>query len=162
MLVEHEHAIVYRQPKLPLPLRLFSLVLGLGIGIVIPIPFLIHADWGTPSPTLLLAGLCIAAPVVLGSFFVLLSFTSSTELRLNPATGCAVRIMRGPFLKRHETYPLSALTPPTLIMKDSEDGRYPVLRLRLPKWPVVEMSDFSGRAEAEAWQERIASVLAKA
>lgn len=162
MLIEHERAIIYRQRRLPLPLRLFILVLGLGVGIVIPIPFILHADWGTPSPTLLLAALCIMVPAVLGSFFVLLSFASSTELRLDPARGHAVRIMRGPILKRHETYPLSALTPPTLIMRDSEDGPYPVLRLRLPKWPVVEMSDFSGRAEAETWQERIAALLARA
>ena len=161
MLIEHERAIIYRQRPLPLPLRLFILVLGLGIGIMIPIPFMIHADWGTPSPTLLLAALCIIVPVVLGSFFVILSFVSSTELRLDPTAGCAVRIMRGPFLKRHETYPFSALTPPVLIMRDSEDGPYPVLRLRLPKWPVVEMSDFSGRPEAEKWRERIAAVLAK-
>ncbi|CAH1648178.1 conserved hypothetical protein [Hyphomicrobiales bacterium] len=162
MLIEQEHAIIYRERQLPLPLRLFSLVLGLGVGIVIPIPFIIHADWGTPSPTLLLAALCIVFPAVLGSFFVLLSFASSTELRLDQTTGHAMRIMRGPFLRRHETYPFSALTAPTLIMRDSEDGQYPILRMRLPKWPAVEMSEFSGRAEAEKWQERITTLLAKA
>lgn len=162
MLIEDEQAIIYRQERLPLPLRLFILLLGLGIGIVVPLPFIIHADWGTPSPTLLLAALCIILPIVLGSFFVILAFASSTELRLDLATGFATRIMRGPFLRRHETYPLSMLTPPALIMRDSEEGAYPVLRMRLPKWPMLEMSDFSGRAEAETWQARIAAVLAKA
>ncbi len=138
------------------------MVLGLGIAIIVPAPFIIHADWGTPSPGLLLAALCIVFPVIVGSFFVLLAFASSTELRLDPATGCATRMMRGPLLRRHETYPFSALQPPTLIMRDSEDGPFPVLRMRLPRWPAVEMSDFSGRSEAEEWQNRITKLLARA
>jgi hypothetical protein len=162
MLTEQGQAIIFRQGRLPLALRLFTLVLGLGVGIAIPVPFVIYPDWGTPSLTLLVAVFCIVFPAAVGAVFVVMALASSTELRLDPATGAATRILRGPVLRRRETYPLSALEPPVLIMRDSEEGAYPVLRMRLPKWPVVEMCDFSGRAEAEAWQARIASLLAKA
>lgn len=138
------------------------MILGLGIVIVVLAPFIIHADWGAPSPSLLLAAFCIVFPVIVRSIFVPLAFASSTELRLHPATGCATRIMRGPLLRGHETHSFSALQSPALIMRDSEDGPYPILRMRLPRWPVVEMSDFSGRSEAKKWQARITELLAKA
>ena len=162
MIFEEQSAIVFQQQQPPFLLRLFILVLGLGLSIVIPTPFIIHADWSTPSLTLVLAAACIIAPVIVGGFFIVLAFVSASEVRLDPVSGQATRVMRGPLLRRRESYPLSAVGSPELVRLESvEDGPTYVLRLRLPKWPVVEMREFSNRDEAERWQARIKRVLGR-
>lgn len=159
MISEDRHIITFRQKQPPLLLRLFAIFLGLGISTVIPAPFIIHADWGNWSPSLLLALLCIVIPPVIGCLFIVIGLVSATALRIDAATGEVTRTMRGPILRRNERYPLASIAPPELVMRDSEDGPYPILRLRLPQWPLVEMCDFANRAEAEHWQNRITRML---
>ncbi len=159
MIREEQHAILFRQKSPPLALRLFAIVLGLGIATVIPAPFIIHADWSQWSATLLLVLACIIIPPVIGGVFIIIGLVSATDLRIDAARGEVTRIMRGPILRRHECYPFTAIAPPELTMRDSEDGPYPILKLRLPRWPVVEMCDFAHRAEAEYWQDRITQML---
>jgi len=160
MLVQEQDAIIYRERPLGLPLRLFILVLAAGLTIVVPAPFLIHADWASFSPTLLLAAACIAFAVSVGLFFLVVAFASATELRLDGRTGQAVRILRGPIVNRRDCYPLAQLGAPDVSMRESsEDGPYPILTLPLPTGGALTMACFADRAEAELWRDRIAALL---
>lgn len=160
MLVQEQDAIVYREKPLNLPLRLFILVLAAGLTIVVPAPFVIHADWSSFSPTLLLAAACIAFSVSVGLFFLVVALVSATELRLDGRTGQAVRILRGPIVNRHDCYPLAGFGKPDIAMRDSsEDGPYPILTLKLPTGGALTMACFADRAEAELWRDRIAALL---
>ncbi|MFC4254157.1 hypothetical protein GRI97_01890 [Altererythrobacter xixiisoli] len=159
MISEDRHSIIVLQKPLPLMLRIFAVFLGLGIATVIPAPFIIHADWSQWSPTLLVVVLCIAVPPVIGCVFILIGLSSATELRIDAERREITRIMRGPVYRRRDCYPFAGMQPPELIMRDSEDGPYPILRWRLPQWPVAEMCDFAHREEAEYWQGRIGQML---
>ncbi len=152
--------IIYRQQQLPLPLRLFMLVLGLSLAIGLPLPFLVYPDWSTPDPILLIAVIAIAVGLGMGGFLTAAALWSASELRLDPATGRADRTLRGPLVNRHESFPLSALTLSDVILRDSDDGPYPLLRLSLPRGLPLDIACFLNRDEAERWQRKIAATLA--
>jgi len=153
-------AIIYRERPLPLWLRAFAVFLGVGLATVIPTPFIIHADWTVFSPVLVLAALCIVTPIALGAFFVFLGFVSATDLRLDPAAGVAERSLRGPIVNRKDRFSLSEISKPEVVMRDSEDGKFPILKLRLPRGR-VEMACFDSEAEARAWCSQINLLLRK-
>jgi hypothetical protein len=155
MLRTEGEAILYRETPLPLGLRLFALGIGLSVGVMVPLPFLIHADWATPSPMLLLAAACIAFPAVVGGFLVIVGLASASELRLDPATGRGERRLRGPILNRHDHFALADLPPPEVRIRASEEGDYPILRVRLPGRRFLDVAGFVDRAEAERWRARI-------
>jgi hypothetical protein len=152
-------AIVYRQDSPSWSFRLFAIFLGLGLATCIPLPFIVHTDWLNPSPVLLLAVACIVFPIFVGGVFVLMGTASATELRLDPVTGRAERELRGPIVNRRDSFRLSDIAPPDLIMRDSEDGSFPILRLRLPNRSRIEMACFVDRADAERWRESITRIL---
>lgn len=161
MLTVDGNAIIYKEKPLNPVLRAFIVVLGLGLATVTPAPFIIHADWGTLSPTLVLAVFCILFPVAVGAAFVGIGLVSATELRLDPATGRVDRALRGPVLNRRDSFRLSDFTPPEVVMNhNSEDGPFPVLRLRLPNGRSLDMACFSDRAEADLWRDRITRLIA--
>lgn len=162
MLTLDGETIVYREQQLPLLLRLFTLVLGLALATMIPIPFIIHADWTTPSLVLLVAALCIVAPILLGSFFVLISLVSATELRLDPTTGWADRTLRGPIINKKDRFRLSEMSPPEAFMRDTDDDPIAILRLRLPgrRWK-IDMPGFSSLADAQRWRDLITQAISQ-
>jgi hypothetical protein len=159
MLTIDGRTIIYRQPQLPLPLRLFMLVLGSSLAIGLPLPFLFYPDWTTPDPILLIAAFAILAGLGMGGFLIAAALWSASEVRLDPATGRADRTLRGPLVNRHESFPLSALTLSDVILRDSDDGPYPMLRLSLPRGLPLDIACFINRDEAERWQRKIASTL---
>jgi hypothetical protein len=160
MLTLDGQTITYRQPQLSLPLRLFMLVLGLSLAIGLPLPFVIYPDWTHPEPMLLIAVIAIAAGLGMGGFLIAAALWSANELRLDPATGRADRTLRGPLVNRSESFPLSSLALSEVIMRDSDDGPYPLLRLTLPRGLPVDIVCFLNRDEAERWQRKIAATLA--
>jgi hypothetical protein len=140
---------------------LFTLGLGAGLAIVVPAPFLVHADWTTPSFTLLLAALFIVLPIAAGVFFIRVALVSAVDLRLDPATGQVTRKLRGPITRRVEHFPLSALAPPIVFMRDSiEEQAFPILRLRLPTGRTIDICCCRDLAEAELWRDRIMAMMA--
>ncbi|MFT4151125.1 MAG: hypothetical protein QM656_13085 [Paracoccaceae bacterium] len=160
MLTMDGDAILYRERQLPVVLRVFAVVLGLGIATVIPLAFLINLRPGMSALTLLVVGACVLFPLVIGPFFILIGLVSATELRLDPATGRATRILRGPVVNRRDSFALSDISVDQVAMRDSEDGPFPILRLHLPGWRRwLDMACFDNRAEAEAWRARILSTL---
>lgn len=159
MLTVEGETIIYSEQQLPLLLRLFVLILGLCVATGIPLPFLIHADWRSPDPTLVLAVIFIVFPLAVGGFLVAVSLWSASEVRLDPRAGRAERTLRGPILNRDEEFPLSDLSLSEVVMRDSDDGPYPLLRLTLPRGLPIDIACFTNRAEAERWQSRIAATL---
>ena len=153
-------AIVFREEPLPLWLRAFTLFLGSGLAFVGSTPFMVHPDWTDFSPVLIVAALFIVVMIAAGAFFIVIGLFSATDLRLDPVTGHADRYLRGPIVNRHDRFPLSRVAPPDLIMRDSEDGPYPILKLKLPRGR-VEMACFDNEAEARAWCARIEGVLTR-
>lgn len=161
MLTMDGPAILYSEDQLPLGIRLVTLLLGAGLAIAIPVPFLVHADWTTPSFTLLLAALFIVVPMAAGLFFIRIALVSAADLRLDPATGQVTRKLRGPVVNRVEHFPLTALAPPTAFMRDSiEDQPFPILRLRLPTGSAIDICCCRDLAEAKSWRDRIAAMTA--
>lgn len=152
-------AIIYKEKPLPLLLRLFALILGVGLCLVIPAPFIIHTDWTTLSWTAIIVVFCICFPVVVGGFFILIGLVSATELRLDPASGYAMRILRGPLVNRSERLRLSDFGAPEIVIRESEDGPYAILRLSLPKGKKLDMACFDSEEDARHWRDRVEAVL---
>lgn len=166
MLEQDGRAIIVTEKPLPWPLRIFALILGLGIGIVVPAPFLIHADWGWPETpaaagTLLVAVFAILAGVSFGLFLLWLVTVRAATLRLDPESGRASVIRGRGALAGRRDFALTDLPAPLVILRDSEDGRYPVLRLPLPQGRAFELAHFTTQAEAEIWRDRIAAMLGR-
>lgn len=158
MIAFDDDAITYRETPLPLWLRAFAIFLGVGLATVIPTPFIIHADWTNFSPVLILAAVCIVAPIAIGAFFIFVGFSSANYLRLDPVTGFAERVLKGPIINRKDRFPLSQIGAPEVIMHDSEDGPFPILRLPLPSGR-IEMACFESIGEAHAWEKQIKRLL---
>lgn len=162
MLTTQGRAIVYREEPLPLWLRAFILFLGLGLATAIPAPLVMHADWTTLWPTLPLAFVFGFVPIAAGALFLCIGLVSATTMRLDPVTGLATRILRGPVVNRTERFRLDTLALPVVSMHEAtEEPPFPVLRLELPRGGAVERACFSDRAEAEAWRERIVRLPAQ-
>ncbi|MCF1707631.1 hypothetical protein L0V05_02255 [Tabrizicola sp. J26] len=159
MLSIEDQTIVYRQPQLPWALRLFMLILGLSLAIGMPLPFFIHLDWLTPSPMILIGLAFMVIPPAMGGFLLAAALWSAAELRIDPATGWAQRILRGPFVNRSDQFPLADLAVSDVIMRDSDDGTYPLLRVSMPGRRRLDMACFFDRAEAEQWRARIERAL---
>ena len=159
MLTTEGRAIIYRETPLPLGLRLFILLIGLSVGIGVPLPFVVHAAWGTPDPVLLLAIVFILAPLAFGGFLVACALWSASDVRLDPEAGRAERTLRGPIVNRHESFPLGDVAVSEVVMRDSDDGPWPLLRLLLPRGRKLDITCFTSRDEAEAWRARIAATL---
>lgn len=158
MLTMDQGCITCRQTPLPPALRLFSGFLGIGIGTVIPAAWISNVTAATPAPVLLLVALVTAVSVASGVFLIGVGLVSVTELRIDPL-GAATRIRRGPLLNDSVPIPRSAFGPPEVVMHDSEDGPFPILRLPVQGHPRMEFTCFDTRAEAEAWRDVIARAL---
>ena len=159
MLTTDGPAIVFREAPPTPELRLFALVLAIGIGLILPAIFLVNVTRETPVSHLLLVGGIVVATVSLGGFFLRLALVGVAELRLDPQTGLATRILRGPLGHRCDHFPLSALAPPEVFVRPSEDGDVPILRLRLPNGRPLDAACYHSRTEAEAWRDRIRRLL---
>ena len=158
MLTMDRGIITCRQTPLPPALRLFSGFLGIGIGTVIPGAWISNVTAATPAPVLLLVALVTAVTVAFGVFLIVVSLVSATELRIDPRGG-ATRIRCGPLLNDRAQIPRSAFSPPEVVMRDSEDGPFPILRLPVQGHRRMEFTCFDTRAEAEAWRDVIARAL---
>ncbi len=153
--------VTYRQ-RMPLALRLFAGVLGIGLATAIPTPFLMHMRWTTPPLSLLVAGVAILASVALGLFFLFLALVPASDLRIDARRGVVEMVSRGPLGRRERRWPLTDLAMPEVFERDSEDGRYPVLRIRLPGWPRRIDIVPDTMAEAKALRAQIAAMIAAA
>lgn len=159
MLTMDENRITYRERPLPWPLRGFIAVLALGVGLGIPAAWLANVGMQTSWPVLALVAGIVLACGALGGFFLLLTLVSATELQIDPARPEVIRIRRGPLISDTRAIPRHSIGPPALIMRQAEDGPFPILRLPLPGGRPVEMACFDSRAEAERWRDAIAAAL---
>ncbi len=155
-------AIVLREGRIPVALRGFILVLAVGIGVVIPAPYLVHAEWTRPAPVLLLAVTVILVAVTFAAFLLRVALVRPAELRLDPDTGTATCRRGGGWLVRVDEFPLAALSPPRVILRDSEEGRFAILRQPLPRGRAPEAAAFRSEDEALLWRDRIAALIAAA
>ncbi|MCO5091243.1 hypothetical protein [Bosea sp. (in: a-proteobacteria)] len=159
MIAMDDGVLMYREERPSLWLRIFIVALGIALTIGIPVPFVIHADWTTFSPMLLLAMLFIVLPAALGCFFVFIGLVSATDLRMDTHSGFAERHLVGPVINRKDRFPLSQIKPPEVFLHGSaEEDPTPVLRLRLPRGR-VDMACFRDLADARAWAEQINRIL---
>ncbi|MBL9056701.1 MAG: hypothetical protein JNJ84_10550 [Rhodobacteraceae bacterium] len=159
MLRMDANRITYRESPLPWPLRAFVLFLGLGVGLGIPAAWLANVGAETSWPVLALVAAVVLVSGGLGGFFLLLALVSTTELRIDPALPGVTRSRRGPLINDTRTVPRHSIGPPALIMREAEDGPFPVLRLPVPGGRPIEMACFDSRAEAERWRDAIAAAL---
>ena len=159
MLRTDANRITYRESPLPGPLRAFVLFLGLGVGLGIPAAWLANVGAETSWPVLALVAAVVLVSGGLGGFFLLLALVSTTELRIDPALPGVTRSRRGPLINDIRTVPRHSIGPPALIMRQAEDGPFPVLRLPVPGGRPIEMACFDSRAEAERWRDAIAAAL---
>ena len=159
MLTMDQGRIIYRERPLPLALRGFSAVLGLGVGLGIPVPWLANVRADTSLPVLVLVALVVMASLTMGAFLLVLSRVSATELQIDPTRPDALRIRRDPIVNDQTLFPRRDFGRPEVIMRASEDGDFPVLRLPRPRGRPIEMACFSSRAEAEGWRDTIGAAL---
>ncbi|NTT84983.1 hypothetical protein [Tabrizicola fusiformis] len=159
MLRMDANRITYRENPLPWPLRAFVLFLGLGVGLGIPAAWLANVGAETSWPVLALVGAVVLVSGGLGGFFLLLALVNTTELWIDPALPGVTRSRRGPLINDIRTMPRHSIGPPALIMREAEDGPFPVLRLPVPGGRPIEMACFDSRAEAERWRDAIAAAL---
>jgi hypothetical protein len=159
MLTSDQGRITYRERPLPLALRVFTCVIGLGTGFGIPAAWLANVSAQTPWPTLALVTIVVMVCAVFGGIFFLIAFASATELLIDPTQPAVIRTRRGPLQNDTTPIPRRNFGPPAVIMRDAEDGPFPILRLPLPGAAQIDMACFDTRAEAETWCKIIAAAL---
>lgn len=159
MITQEDGRILCREGRMPWPLRLFALVLALGCGGMIPAVFLFHLRWDTPPVAMLLVFGCVAFALYVGGMMLLVALVRPMVLVLDPATGEVTRARRGDLRDVTDRFRLADLPPPQVVMRDSEEGIYPVLRLALPRGRAFEVADLRDRAEAEQWRDRIDAII---
>lgn len=160
MLVQDANIITYREQSLPLLLRLFIGVLSLAIGLLLPLTWIINVNGQTSVPVLMLVASVTLLSVVFGAFLARVALVSATELHIDPSAPHVIRTRRGPWLNDVSQLPRRSFAPPELIMRDSEDGPYPILRLRHSGRKLLDIACFDGPSEAEAWRKAIVRALA--
>lgn len=90
---------------------------------------------------------------------VSLSAAMTTEFRI--AERVLVVTKRGPLGRSRAEYGFDEVGGPSLAMRDSEDGAYPVLTLRVgSKRARLEMTGFADEGDAQRWLGRLNQVLA--
>jgi hypothetical protein len=159
MLTMDNGIITYRERALPGPLRSFIALLGFSVGLGIPAAWLANVNAQTSWPTLALVALVVVACTALGMLFVLLALVSAIELQIDPTAATVLRIRRGPLLNDTTKIPRGTFGTPVVIMRDSEDGPFPILQLPMAGRKRIEMACFDNRSEAEAWRKAIAVAL---
>jgi hypothetical protein len=159
MLTMDQGRITYRETPLPLALRGFIAVLAVGVGLGIPAAWLTNVTTQTSWPVLALLVVVVGVCLALGGFFLLLVLVSATELQIDPTQPDALRIRRGPVLNDRTPIPRRSFGSPEVVMRSSEDGDYPLLRLPLPGGSRIEMACFDSRTEAEGWCRAISAAL---
>ncbi|MDD2867079.1 hypothetical protein [Neomegalonema sp.] len=163
-------AILYREAAPSWWSRSVFVLMGLTLAIMIPGPVWMQVErdeiWPsiaalTPFAFLMLT-IFTLLPLVVGGIFVAIGLASVTELRLDPASGAAERIRRGPVIRGRERFPLSGIGAPELALRHHDDGPGFFLRLNLAEGRPVEIEGFQDKAEAEFWRDRILKLLASA
>ncbi|WP_018631487.1 hypothetical protein [Neomegalonema perideroedes] len=163
-------AILYREAAPSWRLRSLFVLMGLTLAIMIPGPVWMQVDRGeiwsslaalTPFAFLMLTIFTLLPPLV-GGLFVMIGLASVAELRLDPASGEAERILRGPVIRKRERFPLSGIGAPELAVRHHDDGPSFFLRLPLAEGRSTEIDGFRDKAEAELWRGRILKLLASA
>lgn len=162
MIVEEDGRILCREGPMPLALRGFALVLALGCGGVIPYVFLSNLRWDTPVTHRLIVLGCALFALMVGAFLLLVALVRPVTLALDPVAGQVIRSRSGDPRKVLARFALSDLPQPQVLMRDSEEGVYPVLRLSLPRGRPFDATGFRDPDEAEVWRARIARLIASA
>lgn len=123
--------------------------------------FFANLSRATPPTLLALLGLICLATTAFAAFMAVLALAGTTEFQIDPASGSVLRVRQGPLLCDRTNLPKAAFGTPSVVMRDSEDGPFPILQLPMDGWRrPFEMACFDSRAEAELWRDRIAAALA--
>ncbi len=159
MISQEGGRILCREGRVPWPLRLFALVLALGCGGMIPAVFLTHLRWETPPLVMLVVFGCVAFALFVGGVMLLVALVRPMDLVLDAATGEVTQLRHGALREAVDRFRLADLPLPQVVMRDSEDGVYPALRLTMPRGRAFEVTDLRDRAEAEMWRDRIGAII---
>jgi hypothetical protein len=159
MLSIDQGIITYRETPLSWPLRAFIALIGLSTGIGIPAAWLANASFSMPLLSLTLLGVVVVTCAGFGALLIVITFASVNELRIDPADDCVTRTRRSPLVNGTTRIPRRDLGLPTVIMRDSDDGPFPILHLTFPGGRRFEMANFDTRAQAELWRDRIGATL---
>ncbi len=159
MLTMNQGRITYCESPLPLLLRGFIGVIGLGVGLGIPGAWLANVNAQTSWAALAFVVIVVLVSALFGCVFILIALASATELRIDPTQPAVLRLRRGPLLNDSTAIPRHDFGPPTVIMRDSEVGPFPILRLSLAGRRRIEIACFDSSAEAERWRDTIAAAL---
>jgi hypothetical protein len=102
----------------------------------------------------------IAGPLAFALFLLRVLLASAIELQIDPQSPDVLRIRRGLILNDRTEIPRHSFGPPEIVMRQTEDGPTPMLRLPLPvRGRIIESTNFMNRAEAEGWCRAIAAAL---
>ncbi len=161
MMTERDGRIEY-QDRPPHPLvRIFLVLLGLWtIFFTCVLLWTIRREATLSAGTALMALLCLVLAAA-GMVFVLAGLNSATDLGFDPVANRLNRRCHGPVRNRRDSFRLSDLAPPELVMNHNteDDEPFAMLRLILPDGGRFDMTGFADRHEAEAWRGRIARLL---
>ncbi|MGV3548273.1 hypothetical protein [Rhizobium sp.] len=95
-----------------------------------------------------------------GVFALVVSLSAAVTLEFRIAERLLVVTKRGPLGRSRAQYGFDDVREPSLSMRDSEDGAYPVLTLRVGSSHArLEMTGFADEGDARRWLGRIADVL---
>lgn len=101
------------------------------------------------------------ALLLFGAFALVVSLSAAVTLEFRIAERVLVMSKRGPLGRSRAEYGFSDVSEPSFEVRDSEDGAYPVLTLRLgSKRSRAEMTGFTDAEDARRWQQRLTQVMA--
>lgn len=154
---ETETGIVYRE-KLSASARVLVAFMGLALSVLGLVTMIsIGAPlWGV---SFWLAVLTCLSLFAFGLLLLVMALGSVKTLEFLPSKRLRVTT-RGPVRRNDAEYSFATLLTPEVVIRESEDGRYPVIVLGLADAAKpLELVGFRDESEARHWRDQIAGML---
>lgn len=152
--------IVYRE-KLSVWMRLFVAFIGIGCGVMIPVVWISLADWTSFSLETVLAAVVSALTGSFGLMCAAIALAGVKTLRFDRHRRMLIHSIVGPLGRRTSEIAFDRIDRIQTVMRDSEDGPYPVLLLFIAgaRRP-IELAEVGDRPAADGWRSEIEELIA--
>ena len=151
--------LLYREEPLSIFARLFAAAIGLSMfagGAI----FASLGRWMPPAWTDAIALAAILAFAGVGAVCLLVAFCSRKTLDFNVERRAIARDVVAPIGRWRDEIPFDRVTKVELHVRQTEDGPFPLVRLRLAgeRGP-IELAGFDTPEQAERWRQKIAALV---
>ena len=161
MAISEQNGVIRYRSEFAAWARVFVGLIGIALALCGPATMISIAApaWSLSFALSVFTGVAL---LLFGLFALTVSLSAAMTLDFRLSDHVLVVSTRGPLTRSRTEYDFAAVSGPTLTMRDSEDGPYPVLGMTVRgRRSGLEMTGFASAEEARLWQKRIADIIAK-